>query len=55
VPTLVMDGGASFPFLHTTPVALANAMPNGQQRTLEGQTHEVSPEALAPVLDEFFS
>lgn len=55
VPALVMDGGASFPFMHTTAVALAKAMPNGQQRTLEGQSHEVAPEALAPVLDEFFS
>jgi pimeloyl-ACP methyl ester carboxylesterase len=54
-PTLVMDGGSSFPFMHTTAVALANAMPNGQQRTLEGQTHEVTAEALAPVLAEFFS
>jgi hypothetical protein len=35
-------------------VALANSIPNGQHRTLEGQTHEVSAEALAPVLVEFF-
>lgn len=54
VPTLVMDGSESFPFMHTTAVALANAMPNGQHRTLEGQTHEVASEALAPVLVEFF-
>ncbi len=54
VPTLVMDGGESFPFMHTTAVALANAMPNGQHRTLEGQTHEVAAEAIAPVLMEFF-
>jgi hypothetical protein len=52
--TLVMDGGASFPFMHTTAVALANAMPNGQHRTLDGQTHEVAAEAIAPVLVEFF-
>jgi pimeloyl-ACP methyl ester carboxylesterase len=55
VPTLVMDGGASYPFMHTTAVTLANAMPQGQHRTLEGQTHEVSPKALAPVLEEFFA
>lgn len=54
MPALVMDGAASFPFMHTTAVALANAMPDGQHRTLEGQTHEVSAEALAPVLIEFF-
>lgn len=55
VPALVMDGGESYPFMHVTAVALANAMPNAQQRTLEGQTHEVASEALAPVLVEFFA
>jgi pimeloyl-ACP methyl ester carboxylesterase len=55
VPTLIMNGGASFPFMHITATALANAIPSAQHRTLEGQTHEVSPEALAPVLVEFFS
>jgi pimeloyl-ACP methyl ester carboxylesterase len=53
VPTLVMDGGASFPFMQTTAIALANAIPNAQHRTLEGQTHEVESEALAPVLVKF--
>jgi pimeloyl-ACP methyl ester carboxylesterase len=56
VPTLIMDGGATeFPFMRVTAVALAKAIPNAQHRTLEGQTHEVAPEALAPVLIEFFS
>jgi pimeloyl-ACP methyl ester carboxylesterase len=55
MPALVMDGSESFPFMHTTAMALANAMPNGQHRTLEGQTHEVAAEAIAPVLVEFFS
>lgn len=55
VPTLVMDGGASeFPFMHTTAVALAKAIPGAQHRTLGGQTHQVEPEALAPALVEFF-
>lgn len=54
IPTLVMDGSESFPFMHTTAIALARAMQNGQHRTLEGQTHEVASEALAPVLVEFF-
>lgn len=54
VPTLVIDGSDSFPFMHTTAMTLANAMPKGQQKTLQGQTHEVSTEALAPVLIEFF-
>jgi pimeloyl-ACP methyl ester carboxylesterase len=54
VPTLVMDGGAGAPFMHTTASALAEAMPHGQQRTLEGQAHNVAPEVLVPVLVEFF-
>jgi pimeloyl-ACP methyl ester carboxylesterase len=55
VPALVMDGGASYPFMHVAAVALAEAMPNGQHRTLEGQTHEVAVEVIAPVLVEFFN
>ncbi len=54
VPTLVMDGGAGLPFMHVTAKALAAAMPHGRQRTLAGQTHDLAPEALAPVLIEFF-
>ncbi len=54
VPTLVMDGSASFPFMHIAAAALAETMPNGEQRTLDGQTHEVQPEALEPVLIDFF-
>lgn len=54
LPALVMDGSESFPFMHSTALALANAMPKGKHRTVEGQTHEVSAEALAPLLIEFF-
>ncbi|HEX6035831.1 MAG TPA: alpha/beta hydrolase [Anaerolineales bacterium] len=54
MPALVMNGSASFPFMHTMAVALAKAMPKGKHQTLEGQTHEVTAEALAPVLVEFF-
>jgi pimeloyl-ACP methyl ester carboxylesterase len=53
-PALVMNGTA-IPFMCDTAQAIAEAMPNGQQRTLEGQTHEVDPEVLAPVLMEFFA
>lgn len=55
VPTLIMDRGASYPFMHDTAIALANAIPNAQHRTLEGQTHDVATEVLAPVLREFFA
>ena len=55
VPTLVMDGSASFPFMHVTATTLANAIPHAEHRTLEGQTHEVEAAVLAPVLAEFFT
>ena len=54
LPALVMDGSESFPFMHSTALALVNAMPKGKHRTVEGQTHEVSAEAVAPLLIEFF-
>jgi hypothetical protein len=34
---------------------LAKVIPNAQQRTLEGQTHDVNLEVLAPVLVEFLT
>lgn len=55
IPTLVLDGGASFPFLHPTAQALTAALPNARQRTLEGQSHDVAAEVLAPALTEFFT
>ena len=54
VPTLVMTGSETFPFMHAAAAALANAIPTAQHRTLAGQTHDVSAEVLAPVLIEFF-
>lgn len=55
VPALVMAGEASFPFMLETARMLAEVIPQAQLRTLEGQTHEASAEALAPVLEEFFA
>jgi pimeloyl-ACP methyl ester carboxylesterase len=54
VPTLVIDGGASPPFMHSGADALAEILPKAERRTLEGQTHEVEPQVIAPVLVEFF-
>ncbi|HKP51767.1 MAG TPA: alpha/beta hydrolase [Chloroflexia bacterium] len=55
VPTLVLDGGASFDWIRYTAQKLASTIPNGQHHTLEGQTHDVAAEILAPVLKEFFN
>src|SRR5262245_55506532 len=54
VPTLVLDGGASPDRLRLAARAAAEAIPGAQYRTLEGQTHDVDPQTLAPVLNEFF-
>ncbi len=44
----------SFPFMRETAQALADVLPDGQHRILEGQEHNVDPTVLAPVLVEFF-
>ena len=53
-PALVMNGTA-LPFMMDTAKALAKAIPHAQQRTLEGQTHDVNLEVLAPVLVDFYT
>jgi hypothetical protein len=55
VPKVVIDAGASFPFVRETAHALAEALPGGRTRTLEGQEHNVAPEVIASVLAEFFT
>jgi pimeloyl-ACP methyl ester carboxylesterase len=52
-PTLVLSGGESPPFLRAAARAVAEALPNGRLATLPGQTHDIRPEAVAPVLAEF--
>ena len=55
VPALVIYGDASFPFMGVTARALSDALPAGQLRVLAGQTHDVVPEVLAPVLVDFLT
>jgi len=54
VPAIVIAGGADFPWMAETAELLADAMPQGRARRLEGQGHNVDPTVLAPVLSEFF-
>ena len=54
VPVLVADGGASDAWVHHGADALAKVLPHASRQTLEGQTHMVDPNVLAPVLIEFF-
>ena len=55
IPTLVMHGGKGAASMRAAAQAISKAMPKAQLRTLEGQTHGVSPKVLAPVIAEFFA
>lgn len=51
--TLVMYGAASPAFMGVTAQKLSEALPHATLRALEGQTHDVKADVLAPVLAEF--
>jgi pimeloyl-ACP methyl ester carboxylesterase len=55
VPSLVMDGGNSPAWIRNTARGLVAVLPDVQYRTLEGQDHAASAEALAPFLENFLS
>lgn len=55
IPTLIMGGGKSPETLKSAVKSVAAALPNGDLRWLEGQTHNVSAAILAPILTEFFN
>jgi pimeloyl-ACP methyl ester carboxylesterase len=55
VPTLVVDGENSNSWAKEAVRVLAEALPNGHRQTLAGRDHILSPEALAPVMIEFFT
>jgi hypothetical protein len=54
VPVLVIAGGASPEALQRGARAAAEAIAAAELRVLDGQTHDVSAEALAPTLADFF-
>jgi pimeloyl-ACP methyl ester carboxylesterase len=54
-PTLVLSGGASPAWMRETAQRVADALPQGQHRCLEGQTHDVAPPALAAALEDFLA
>ena len=53
IPTLVIDGGDSPTWARNAVQAIVDVLPQAQRRTLAGQTHQVDPEVLAPLLDAF--
>ena len=54
IPTLVAAGGKSPAWMTNGTRALADALPDAQYQTLPGQNHMVKPQAIAPLLTEFF-
>ncbi|PZT76868.1 MULTISPECIES: alpha/beta fold hydrolase [unclassified Streptomyces] len=52
--TLVVCGGFSPATARSATLLLARALPRGRHRTLTGQTGEPAPQAVAPVLADFF-
>ncbi|MGV9253963.1 alpha/beta fold hydrolase [Streptomyces sp. NPDC003697] len=55
VPVLALAGGASPGWLRAATQQVAQLVPQGTFRTLEGQSHAVEADVLAPVLAEFFA
>jgi pimeloyl-ACP methyl ester carboxylesterase len=54
VPTLVIYGEESPEVMQYAAQSLAEILPDGQYRTLKGQSHDIVPTVLSPVLGEFF-
>ncbi|QSB16839.1 hypothetical protein JQS43_11440 [Natronosporangium hydrolyticum] len=55
-PALVADGEQTpQPYLRPAADALAALLPNGRRLTVAGQDHAVAPEAIAPVLIDYFT
>ncbi|MEV5438044.1 alpha/beta fold hydrolase [Streptomyces sp. NPDC052682] len=55
MPVLALAGGESPAWMREAARAVAEAAPGGTYRVLEGQTHMVDPNVLAPALAEFFA
>ncbi|MFB7913006.1 alpha/beta fold hydrolase [Streptomyces sp. NPDC056061] len=53
--TLVVCGGSSPARAGLATRALADAVPRARHRTLTGQTRDLAPHAIAPVLADFFA
>jgi pimeloyl-ACP methyl ester carboxylesterase len=55
IPVLLMNGENSYPFMQESGRTLSNIISGVQYRVLEGQAHEIEPDAIASGLVEFFT
>jgi pimeloyl-ACP methyl ester carboxylesterase len=54
-PVLLVDGGgAALPWIRSGIQAALGVLPNARHQVLDGQSHDVQPDVLAPVLIKFF-
>ncbi|MDI3195859.1 alpha/beta hydrolase [Pseudarthrobacter sp. AL07] len=53
-PVLALHGGASASWAAASATAVAAAVQDGRKNVIGGQVHAVAPDAVAPVLLEFF-
>jgi hypothetical protein len=55
MPTLAIAGGAGSPIMPRAAQALAALVPDGRACVLPDRGHDLDPNALEPLLAEFFS
>jgi hypothetical protein len=55
VPTIAIAGSKGAPAMLAAQEKIAAVVPGAEHRVLEGQTHQVSPQVLGPVLADFFA
>lgn len=55
IPALAIWGSKAKPEMSKPNAAIAAAIPGAEHRILEGQTHNVTPEALRPEIVKFFA
>jgi pimeloyl-ACP methyl ester carboxylesterase len=54
-PTLILQGGATLPWIKRGTAALAESLPNARLGVLRGQQHNPAPDVLADALLGFFA
>jgi pimeloyl-ACP methyl ester carboxylesterase len=55
VPSLILYGGKTDARLKKAAETIADSVPGARRRTLDGQTHNVSPKVLTPAVIEFLA
>jgi pimeloyl-ACP methyl ester carboxylesterase len=55
IPTIVLDSTKSPKMLRDAVSAVTVLLPQGQQFSMNGKIHDVSPKVLVPVLEQFFN